>query len=252
MTVDIYVSYVRTDDVDNSVRNWIDNFKRIFKVYTGRKDLTIHMDFDNLDIERIANDKIKITENIQLCHVILSIITPSYFTSNHCGLEWDSFINKQTLQKQSIIFPVIFGELEDKSTKFNIEDKLNDEGLSRLSQLRLLSRQSINWVSVKHDEQNSAKLLKDFVRKIDVALTMIKPVDRRRKNYHIIDENIEDKNRTRKFEEIKGIIGKEERAYPDMKPVCVIYTGGTVGMIREEELVPRCFMWVSQNPAYPQ
>ncbi len=236
MPFDIYVSYTRSDDSEHTVRNFIDDFKRKLKLHTGRSDLTIHMDFDDIDIERIANDKIKVSENIQDSHILLPIITPSYFTSSYCALEWDSFVRKQQLQSQIFIYPVEMGELIDKVTKFNIEDKLDEDGISRLKQFRKLEHQTLSWVNLKHDEQSAEKNIKDFVRKIDVALTKIKPIHRGKKNHHIIDENIEDKTRKNKFEEIKIIVGKEERAYPDMKPVCVIYTGGTVGMVREEEL----------------
>ena len=47
---------------------------------------------------------------------------------------------------------------------------------------------------------------------------------------------IEDESIRNKYEEIKRKIGSINRAYPELNPVCVIYTGGTVGMVRIEEL----------------
>jgi L-asparaginase type I len=234
MSTDIYVSYVALDDSEHAVRNFIETFKRKMKMHAGRDDLTLQMDFENIDIDKDSTQKIEVTENVRDSHIMLAIISPSYFTSKRCALEWDLFKEKQQLQGEVIIFPVEIEELSDEKTKFNIADKLNEDELNRLRQLRSL--QTLSWINVKHNEDLSEKSLKDFTRKIDVALTRIKPVDRRRKNYHVIHKNIEDKSNRNKYDQIKTGLGKRERAFPDMKPVCVIYTGGTVGMVRVEEL----------------
>lgn len=231
MPNDVYVSYVRLDDSENGVRNFVETFKRKIKMYAGRSDITVHMDFE--DINTDATWRINITEHVRDSHILLAMISPSYFTSEHCALEWDLFLEKQRLQGEPIIFPVEIGELMDESTKFNIEDKLNESELSRLKQVSM--QRPLSWVNIKNNDDLSDKALKEFTRKVDVALTNIKPVDRRKKNYHIIHKKIEEKINRSKYDEIKTIIGKRERAFPDMKPVCVIYTGGTVGMVRHEE-----------------
>jgi L-asparaginase type I len=236
MTTDIYVSYARSDDRVHTVRKFFDEFKRKYKTYTGR-DLTIYIDFENVDIERILDDKLRILEHAEECHVLMPIVSPSYFLQQHCALEWELFLNKQQLQNQTIIFPVEMVELFDEATGFNIEDNLDEDGYKWLRQYKSISKQQVlDWVIVKDDERLAENAIKEMAHRIAVALTKIKPSDRKKKNLHIINENINDKTEKNKFEGIKPLIGKQERAYPNMKPVCVIYTGGTVGMVRIEEL----------------
>jgi L-asparaginase len=232
MATDIYVSYVRSDDSEYAVRKFIDTFKRKLKLHTGRADFTIRMDFEEIDDS--STWKIDIAESIRTSLVLLPIITPSYLQEKHCAYEWDLFLEKQKEMGEVIIFPVEMMELEDEKTKFNIENKLDDKELVRLRQVK--KQHMLSWINVKNDEDLAEKAWKELARKIDVALTNIKPVDRRKTNYHIIDKKIEDKAQRAKFEVIKDLIGKQERAFPELKPVCVIYTGGTVGMIRQEEM----------------
>lgn len=232
MASDIYVSYVRHDDIEHAVRNFVDLFKQRMKIHAARKDLTVYMDFDELQFD--ATTKIEITEQVNNSHVMLAFLSPSFFIEKHCALEWDLFREKQQGQTQKIIFPVLIEQLTDANTGFNIENKLNQEEINRVRQAQTL--EILDWVNTRHDENLSEQALKDLTRRIDVALTHIKPADRRKTNYHIIDKHIDRRTDQDRYDKIRTLVGKQERAFPELKPVCVIYTGGTVGMVRQEEL----------------
>lgn len=232
MANDIYVSYVRSDDSEHAIRKFVDVFKQKMKLYAGRKDLVIYMDFNEVNPDAVS--KLDIVEIVHNSHILLAFISPSFLTERHCALEWDAFIEKQAGQIESIIFPVLVEELTDEQTNFNIEDKLEEKEADRL---RLIQKLDIlDWVNIKQDTTLSEQALKSFTRRIDGVLNRIKPIDRRKKNYHIIYKSIDNKTDKERYAKIKTLIGIQGRAFPEVKPVCVIYTGGTVGMVRQEEL----------------
>lgn len=232
MANDIYVSYVRHDDSDHAVRKFVEILKQKIKIHAGRKDLTVDMDFNEVDFNPAT--KMNIGDRVNNSHILLAFLSPSFFTEKHCELEWDLFIKKQREQDETIIYPVLIQELDDPKTGFRIENKLDEKELKRLKQAQEIG--VFRWVEIKNDESIAEQELKTVTRRIDVALTEIKPVDRRKKNYHVINKHIDDKADQERYDKIKAEIGGQVRAFPEQKPVCVIYTGGTVGMVRQEEL----------------
>lgn len=232
MANDIYISYVRSDDTDHSVRNFVDTFKRKMKTEAARKDLVIYMDFNDVVLD--PSSRVDLAEKISDSRVLLAFLSPSYFKEDYCGMEWDLFREKQLACSDPVIFPVLMHDLSDDKTGFDIKDKLDDREAARLTQAKGL--ETLNWVQLRGNEGDYEQALKNFTRKIDVVLTKIKPTDRRKKNYHIIDKRTDDRTDRKKYEKIRTAIGKCQRAFPELKPVCVIYTGGTVGMVRQEEM----------------
>jgi L-asparaginase type I len=232
MANDVYVSYVRNDDIDHSVTNFVELFKQKLKLHTGRLDLTVAMEFNEIEFD--AATKINIGERVGSSHVLLAFLSPSFFREPHCVWEWEQFIDKQKRQDTSLIFPVLIEDLKDDRTEFDTEKKLNQRQHAVFKQAHDIG--VLEWVKIKHDSALAEDALKTFTRRIDSALDRIKPVGNRVKNYHIVNKHIDDKTDPDRFNKIRIEIGKQERAFPDQKPVCVIYTGGTVGMVRQEEL----------------
>jgi L-asparaginase len=202
------------------------------KLYTGRKDLVVDMDFDELEFS--PSSQIAITERLNNSHILLAFVSPSFFGEWQCALEWDVFRTKQQGQVEQIVYPILIQDLLYSKTNFNIEDKLDEKQIQRIRQAENVG--VIDWVRIRHDEELLEQAFKDLTRRIDGSLNRIKPGDRRKTNCHIIDKHIDDRTDQNRYEKIKTEIGRQQRAFPELKPVCLIYTGGTVGMVRQEEL----------------
>ena len=123
MPSDIFVSYVRHDDIERSVTNFVHILKSKMKSFTGRTDLVIEMDYEPINL-RDSQWKIDVREKVINSHILLAIITPSYFKEENCELEWNLFIEKQKSQTEKIIYTVTLEELSDEETGFNIAGQI--------------------------------------------------------------------------------------------------------------------------------
>lgn len=232
MTNDIYVSYSRSDNHDDAVNNFASILKDKTRYYTS-KNLDIHLNYHPVNIND-PNWKIEVSEDIESSVLFLALITPSYFNDPICLFEWEQFAEKQKEQTETIMFTVDLVDLIDDD--FNIESYIDENGKRVFKQYEKLSETNIRWIDIKNDEQLISTVFKKYTRKLSGALKNIQPNDRKKLNCHIINREIDEVAKHNRFSEIKQKLGSTERAYPELKPVCVIYTGGTVGMVRVNEL----------------
>ena len=143
---DVFLSYARTDDRDiQFVSKLAKEMQRAFQSFTGRQ-LRIFVDTREIATAEIWQESIK--RALENSTVMVAALTPSYFTSEWCGREWDHFRDQEERHRRqiglpasrSLIFPVQFVSL----------DKVLDPGNEarrRMSEAR--SRQIKDLVDVK-------------------------------------------------------------------------------------------------------
>lgn len=216
---DIYISYDRNDDVEHAVRGFFEYFTSQIKIYTGVKHLNLHFDYQDVNINPGWN--IATEEKIKKSHLFMPIISPSYFTSDYCAIEWDFAVQKQKQDDMGVILPVIFIDLE--GGKFKLEKILNHDQRRRFDQFRKTNY--FNWNKIKDDQDGREEAVKNFTRDVFEKLLVLQPRDPLVTNYHIIDEEIEIDKNPDQIKALKKKISEEPRTYYDIRPVCVIYTG---------------------------
>ncbi len=230
MAYDIFISYSRVNIAE--VEKFWKLFDESIKIFTTRTKLIPFFDRDSIELGSIWKSELQ--KGAQDSVLMFAFLTPKYFTSQYCLDEWDYFYNRfQENESVPIIFPIEIVQLEDEVNKYFIKDKLDDEQRKRYDQA--VKMQILPWIEIKNDEKDREKFLKSLSRIVDKSLSTLKPRDPRLLNTHIIDKHIDKTFTKEKKQEIKEKLNKEKRAFPDKKPVCLIYTGGTVGMVREDE-----------------
>jgi len=109
-----FLSYAQVDDEYSSgaisqLRTLIEKEGRRV---TGQKQFTIFRDKEHL----VPGDPFEdtIAEAIQHAHILIPIITPTYFESEPCLLELERFIQKENaLGRQDLVIPIYFVEAND-------------------------------------------------------------------------------------------------------------------------------------------
>jgi len=224
---DIFISYARSDNVNNSVQNFLELLLTRYKTQFG-KVLTPFIDFKNLEIGDNWNSEI---ENAAITSdLMLAFLSPSYLQSTYCGKEWRCFYNKNEEDEDKSILPIEIVPLEDNEHGYSVIEDLINEQIETYDQA--LKLQIGKFSDFENNEAEKEKFIKNLCYSIRNKLKKKKP-DKPIKNIHIINEKI-DKLEDDRYNEIYEKILAEERSFRELKPVCVIYTGGTVGMVREE------------------
>ncbi len=115
---DVFLSYARTDDRDiQFVSKLAKEMQRAFQSFTGRQ-LRIFVDTREIATAEIWQESIK--RALENSTVMVAALTPSYFTSEWCGREWDHFRDQEERHRRqiglpasrSLIFPVQFVSLD--------------------------------------------------------------------------------------------------------------------------------------------
>lgn len=89
----IFFSYARSDDPDQSwMPKLIEVMAKRFKLKTGRE---LRYFLDTHSIKKAQEWEKKIKNELEKSSVMVTVLTPSYFTSKMCGWEWDSFDSLQ-------------------------------------------------------------------------------------------------------------------------------------------------------------
>ncbi len=218
MVADLYVSYSISDNVDNEIQQLIDNFYSHLKRKTG---IELQMIF-RIRKDEYEYDKVQISKDISDSHLFLLVRTPSYYLDSQCLFELQELYQKQQTSKVIVAFSIDFRSIENIGYKFHTS--LSDKIFDYSKKLNTINWREINVSNLKFSY---------FSKNIVSTLQAIKPSLSSYKNENIrfVDNAIEQINE--RYSEIGKNI-PTDRIYLD-KPVCVIYTGGTVGMIRKDE-----------------
>ncbi len=230
-TYDIFVSYARDDDFDSSVRKFVDDLPHWVKRFTRKQIIKPYMDFR--EIEGGDDWERRLESDLKRSRLLLAILSPNYFGSRYCLAEWDEFFTHRRTGTTTLIIPVEFIPLSsDDGTDSSILDGLTSEQRARWEQAHQL--EILNWWKVKHDEAAREGFLRNLSMLIRTRLDALGDTKDWIPNTHIINECIDEIAQKCAVRTLEKAIRDTPRAHTTTKPVCAIYTGGTVGMVREE------------------
>ena len=233
MYTDLYVSYSENDDHDNRVTNLISILRKQLKRETGHdffasKDhQEISIDMQPPHIRSEKEDRSYIEKTINESHIILIVRSPSFYSDQKCAWELQSAFEKQKNHTQIITFAIDLKPFNNEVYYKNKHKYLSLEVFEYSQNVYSIDGKSIASVDYLSDEQQE---LSDFADAIMCTLNSLGKEDNIQDNIQIIDEKIDQFDNRQ--EEIENKIPKN-RLYIGADPVCVIYTGGTVGMVRE-------------------
>ena len=225
MATDLYVSYSkRDDDFDGKLYALVMLFCRQLKRATG-EDFSVSLN----ESKTTSFDRRQAAKEISEAYLFLIIRSPSYYNNDECLFELREIYNKNKGKKQFIAFAVDFMPIEtyDINRKLNLEFPTDREDSIKYS----LMLDSISKQKIENPNEDSD--FSRFANNIKQALKREKPHHGLLTNIHFVDiaiDRIEED-----YNSIRDSIPNQERTYPENDPVCVIYTGGTVGMIRKDE-----------------
>jgi len=228
LNIDLFISYARHDNKNKLISGFLENLRDSMQLNIARVPSIF---FDETDVEIGAEWEHVLLDKLATCRLMLAFLSPAYFRSANCIKEW------KTIHKRNpkAILPVSIIPFMIPDTKINLENELPTEHRSIFNQAAKV--QHLQWYKTEITEHESA--LKDFGYFIHNKLINETDLGRElpRENYHVIDESIENELTPEKRElltqNILKISQKRKFSHP---PVCVIYTGGTIGMVYKNEL----------------
>jgi len=244
---EIFVSYAHFDnqpnpEITHKVTRAVDHFLAVYShvcdVPTyGADDGLFFVDQTAIDPGQIISETVRTA--IEECSIMLAFISPRYFSSHYCFQEWKEFKRAQAV------------EPSERAPKLLIPVEVKPVIPDRIAPIDELSPQ---WIAelvgaegLKHSVTSDILLDKDTTRLAEQLQTLDSVIQGqilkrrgssggRRAAFNILAlrNKIErDSLKTRALQD-----ELRERAdnlkYDKLDPVCVIYAGGTVGMVHQK------------------
>ncbi|MFC2155034.1 asparaginase domain-containing protein [Acidobacteriota bacterium] len=241
---DIFISYARLDNKGvyqaQPIKEFVDNLKIIYLKKSGGKELSVFFDEESLELGAEWTKEIR--NELESSSLLLAFLSPSYFSSKYCGLEWDYFVErKQPHVQTKLIIPIKYMQWDKKD--FHQLDRIN-----RIRDAEKLHHSTFEFMDGRiADRGKYESLLNNLIDIIIKRLDKISP-QRDISNVHTIEKNVDQLIKiegqqidSEGFEKIFEKLEKKPRKYK-MLPVCVIYTGGTVGMVRSDPFDKRAIL----------
>ncbi len=233
----IFISYAWESDTDKNNKNVLKfvellerglnsvSAKKI-KCFTDKKDL-----IPGDDVTQV------IMENLKNSQLMIPLISPPYFTSSWCQKEWAEFEKLKRGSNYKTILPIEYKSVTYDDGKYSVSDDLETEEQKNFfhkvnSRLRTKEREV---KSILNNDDQSVELLDKICRRIYVRLKELanERIGEKGHNHYIICDDLENWQ-SKKFDFSKQIeASRKNRSYEDYNPVAVIYTGGTIGMVDE-------------------
>jgi L-asparaginase len=249
---DIFISYAQIDNRDieavtYEVPNAIDHFIAVYKHERRISDERLPEVFfrDHWSIE--AGDRIpeRIQNAIDECAVMLAFYSPSYFKSLACLMEWREFREAQDAagedsqgHPRKLLIPIeVKPVAPDQLEKIDVT--LSEEWYEDLVTARGRKRTITSKILLDaKDSEPLAKEINELANKIEAHIDRQKgtsPDQRSWLNVLPIKTAIE--RDTMSSPELLAEVqrGREGLRYNQRLPVCVLYAGGTVGMVRKAD-----------------
>jgi len=226
-TKDIFISYSRLDNKKNNISNFLESLWDSMQHHVGRVPPFF---LDTTDIHTGEEWESKLLQTVDTCRLLIAFLSPSYFRSSYCIKEWKRMYRRDS----TAIFPVTLIPYQPTDTPLQLGKELNAEQTKVFDQANKI--QNFKWFSIKENLQ--AEELKKFSFLIHNKLIQETDLKEQlpRDNHHIIDEYIEENLNDKKKERItKEILSVNQKRKYNHEPVCVIYTGGTIGMVYDEK-----------------
>lgn len=184
---DLFCSYTRSDNHDRLVDKIIEAISQDFRALTGEK---LRIFIDRSDIKAADFWKTKIAQELRQSRLLLALISPSYFKSEWCRLEWFNAEHKEELinvvQRSPLISGVIVPVLIYPLAKARLT---SDEKLfvSSVKQRQWHDLQKARAGTVKF-QQSIRNLVEDIIENLD-GLRSIVPEKREDDSDSIITDS---------------------------------------------------------------
>jgi len=239
---EIFFNYARFDNnksevITNEADQIITRFKIIFEEIYGRingaenlSDL-IFMDITDLEDGQMITSSI--IDEIKHCSAMFSFFSPTYFQREFCYEEWKTFnsYKEKHRQKRKILIPI------EVSPVSEINENAFPEGKKWFEELVTangLHRNITAFDMRDKDTDNLCKKIEKLVKNINNQIRINKGILENKEfssNILIIEKKLKG---SIEVPEIKKQIAEESSKLKyNSKPVCIIYTGGTIGMIKD-------------------
>lgn len=224
---DIFVSYARLDNKgvfhDKPIKEFVDNLKIKYMQKMGGTELKVFFDEESLKPGDEWTKKIR--DELESSKLLLAFLSPTFFSSKYCSQEWDLFANKMKSSiKTKLIIPIRYIKWDKKRFPQQAQKRIG-----YAEKIQYLDFLDVRTVAPGRYEQLLDKLA-------DLIIDRLSELGHRddKPNIHVIDKCIDQKIESNKLKPIYEMLKSEPRRYEKTSPVCVLYTGGTVGMIKSD------------------
>ncbi len=107
----IFLSYAKADNHEGKISTLIHRLEQRFQAIAGR---TPRIFFDATEINTAQLWEERIQAGLANSHIMVAMLSPSYFTSEWCGREWEFFVTREDQERatgnlradQGLIFPL--------------------------------------------------------------------------------------------------------------------------------------------------
>jgi len=128
---DLFISYAHLDNKNHQVRelhqvrDLRDEIERDFKEFAGRE---LHVFFDEQDISSMDDWEKKIGKGLRESRLFLAVISPNYFKSKWCRIEWEEYIRYEAMRQclGEGVAPVYFIELPGFFDENEIKGRISE------------------------------------------------------------------------------------------------------------------------------
>ncbi|MEW1589459.1 toll/interleukin-1 receptor domain-containing protein [Micromonospora vinacea] len=167
---DVFVSYARSDEqFSGRISDITLRIREVFRSLTGR-ELRLFLDREAISTASLWEQRIMTA--VENSAILIAIQTPSYFTSQWCGREWDVFTMLEAERRdrhelrpyESLIFPILL-------TDATLMMAPSPDAHRRVAEMR--KRQSINISQVSPQADEFTELVTRLVRDLVVMLDKV-------------------------------------------------------------------------------
>ena len=242
---DVFISYAHGDNIPNpdithEITQAIDHFLAVYD-HIREDNATTNSDLFFVDRSDVRGGE-PIPESLRVaieeCSIMLAFISPRYFQSPHCLQEWKIF-NRAMIEEVEVRAPKLLIPIEVRPTNPKIIPEIDAQSKEWLAELVGPSARKYAVPSralLARDSTELAESLRALDRQIQGHLLLRRGSSGERLSasnilalqHKILRDSLLTKDLQDELRERSGHL-----KYDRLDPVCVIFAGGTVGMIRQ-------------------
>lgn len=240
---EIFISYSRKNNqinttITHEVTEVIDHFISVYRYVRGDSEDELDHDYFFFDRTNISpGDSItdSIKRGIENCYIMLAFYSKQYFDSRYCFQEWQLFKQLQEKHKNKLLIPIEVRPVDNKELpKF---DEMIPEWYAELTTVSGLKHNITSKILLdKKDTEPLAREVKVLIETIQEHILIQQGTSKELSslpNILIVDTPIE--KDTLESPEIREQISNQKKTFKyKTAPICIIYAGGTVGMIKQD------------------
>jgi hypothetical protein len=164
-----FLSYAHNDNADGSVTEFRKALEREVRAQTGRRDVRIFQDLDDIDCGEEWKERVD--SSLDAVTFLVPILTPSFFASDQCRRELERFLDREGRPGQrDLILPVYWiraAPIDDPARR--ARDPLA---------LKLHTRQRFDWLELRFKrltDEDARRALARLAARLRKALDAIAP-----------------------------------------------------------------------------